>query len=387
MSVFTETDHGYLIRALELARQGLGEVSPRPSVGAVIVNDGEVVGEGRTHPVPGPHAEVAALREAGERARGGTAYVTLEPCAHTHHTGPCAEALIQAGVTRVVCPIQDPDPRVDGAGFRRLRDAGVCVGTDTPPDIHQMAADINAGFFHYTRTGQPLVTAKLACSLDGRIATRTGESQWITGPEARAAGHRMRAECDAILTGIGTMLADDPRLTACVPGISGKPRLRVVLDTEGQLPGTARMLAEPGHVIWVRGEGCEAPAPASQVEALNLPLSDGRVGLHAVLQELGRRECLSVLVESGGTLLGSFFDARLVHRVAAFIAPMVIGGADAPSAVGGTGAASLAQAFRLEDVEHRPLGDDILLTGNAPGFAPLPGSSGGARKAHVHGHS
>ena len=354
-------------RAIELGREGLGEVSPRPSVGAVVVRDGQVVGEGRTEPIPGRHAEVVAVEQAGDAARGAIVYTTLEPCAHTHHTGPCADALIEAGVRRVVCPVGDPDPRVDGAGFRRLREAGIEVVMPLEGDLIESAMESLEGFLHFVATGLPFLTVKFAASLDGRIATRTGDSQWITSEDARARGRRMRAESDAVVTGIGTVLADDPRLTARLDGVSGRPRLRVVVDSNGRMPRDAALLGEPGDVLWVRGEGCATEIDSPYIEAVELPRSEsGRVDLAALLNELGARGCLNVMLEAGASLTGSAIDAGLAQKVAAFIAPVIIGGTDALPAIGGTGSANMASALRLERVRVEQIGPDVLITGYAP---------------------
>jgi len=355
-------------RALDLARQAVGLVAPRPAVGAVLVSEGRIIGEGFTRLEPGPHAEIVALSQAGSAARGATLYCTLEPCSHTGATPPCTDAIIAAGVARVVCPVVDPYPAVNGSGFEELRRAGIEVVTEVDPDDGAAAREIIEGFTKYVRTGTPLVTAKFAMSLDGKIATHTGASRWITGPEARAAAHTLRAEVDAVMTAIGTVLADDPRLTArgADGEHTGRPRLRVVVDTRGRLPQTARLLGEPGSVLWARGQGAAPAFDAPRLEAIDLPRRGGGIDLGALLDELGRRGVTSVLVEGGGRLLGSLFDLGLIDKVAAFIAPAVIGGASAPGPVGGTGVDELAAATRLERTEIRSLGRDVLITGYIP---------------------
>ncbi len=354
-------------RAIELGRAGLGEVSPRPSVGAVIVRDGRIVGEGRTESIPGRHAEVVAVEQAGELARGATVYTTLEPCSHTHYTGPCADALIAARVRRVVCPVGDPDPRVDGLGFRRLRDAGVEVVMPLEGDLIESAMESLEGYLHHVATGRPFLTVKFAASLDGRIATRTGDSQWITSEEARARAHRMRAESDAVVTGIGTILADDPRLTARLEGVSGRPRLRVVVDSDGRLPPDAAILKEPGDVLWVRAEGCVTTIDAPNLEMIAVPRAGSHgVDVGALLNELGERGWMNAMLEAGPRLTGSIIDAGLAQKVAAFIAPVVIGGVDARPAVGGVGVADIATALKLERVRVEQIGPDVLITGYAP---------------------
>ena len=355
----------HMKHALDLAQQAVGLVAPRPAVGTVLVRDDRIVGEGFTQPEPGPHAEIVALRQAGDDARGATLYSTLEPCSHTGATPPCTNAIIAAGVARVVCPTVDPYPAVNGRGFEELRRAGIQVEMEVDAEAAAAARELIEGFTAYVLTGRPLITAKFAMSLDGKIATRTGASQWITGPEARTAAHALRAAADVVMTAIGTVLADDPRLTArdAGGGHVGRPRLRVVVDTDGRLPETARLLREPGDVLWVRGEGASRAFDSPGMEVIDLPRRARGVDLEALVDELGRRGATALLVEGGGTLLGSLFDLGLVDRVAAFIAPIVIGGADAPGPVGGTGADDLAAAARLEHTDVGRLGRDVLITG------------------------
>ena len=357
----------YMERAIELGRAGLGEVSPRPSVGAVIAIDGEVVGEGRTEPAPDRHAEVVAIQQAGERARGATIYTTLEPCSHIHFTGPCVDALIAAGIDRVVCPVGDPDPRVDGEGFRRLREAGIQVVMPLEGDLIESAMESLEGFLHHIGTGRPFVTVKYAASLDGRIATRTGDSQWITSEAARDRAHLMRAQTDALITGIGTVLADDPRLTARLDGMTGRPRLRVIVDSDGRMPSTAALLGEPGDVLWVQAEGCKSTIAAANLETVKIPRSEsGGVDFESLLDLLGERGCVNVMLEAGAALTGSVIDAGLADKMAAFIAPVVIGGTDALPAVGGIGVSEVSSALKLDRVCVEQIGPDVLITGYAP---------------------
>ena len=357
----------YMERAIELGRAGLGEVSPRPSVGAVIAIDGEVVGEGRTEPAPDRHAEVVAIQQAGERARGATIYTTLEPCSHIHFTGPCVDALIAAGIDRVVCPVGDPDPRVDGEGFRRLREAGIQVVMPLEGDLIESAMESLEGFLHHIGTGRPFVTVKYAASLDGRIATRTGDSQWITSEAARDRAHLMRAQTDALITGIGTVLADDPRLTARLDGMTGRPRLRVIVDSDGRMPSTAALLGEPGDVLWVQAEGCKSTIDAANLETVKIPRSEsGGVDFESLLDLLGERGCVNVMLEAGAALTGSVIDAGLADKMAAFIAPVVIGGTDALPAVGGIGVSEVSSALKLDRVCVEQIGPDVLITGYAP---------------------
>ena len=350
-------------RALRLARGALGTTAPNPAVGCVIVaGDGRIVGEGHTQPGGRPHAEAVALAMAGPAAAGASAYVTLEPCAHHGRTPPCAKALVAAGVRRVVVAAGvDPDPRVQGRGLAILRQAGIAVETGL---MEPEARALLAGFACRLAHGRPLVTVKLACSADGRIATRTGESRWITGPVARAAVHRMRAAHDAVLAGIGTMLADDPLLTARLPGLAGRPRWRVVLDTQLRLPATAKLLAEPGDILLVVGEDVPAAhlAPFEAREGLavlRVPRDGtGSLALPAALRALGAQGLTSVLVEAGGRLAASLIRDGLVDRLVLHRAPLLIGG-DGTPVLGALGIDRLADAPRLTRLRQRRLGPDL----------------------------
>lgn len=365
------TDRQWMARALGLAARVRGRVAPNPAVGAVLVRDGILVGEGATEPPEEPHAEVVALRQAGERARGATLYVTLEPCAHYGRTPPCVDALLAAGIARAVVAVRDPYPEVNGRGIRRIIEGGVAVelGLSAEPAIA-----INGGFFKRVRTGLPEVTAKFAMSLDGRIATRTGHSRWITGPASRREAHRLRDTHDAILVGIGTVLADDPLLTTRLPETeagAGGPHhpLRVVLDSLGRTPLSAAMLRPhtPGRTLLAVGASASpervAALRAAGAGVLTLPSCDGRVDLTALLRQLARDGVNTVLVEGGAGVLGALFDLDLVDRVVAFIAPAIIGGRDALAAIGGVGAATMEAATRLRDVEVSRLDGDVMVTG------------------------
>lgn len=350
------------------AERARGTTSPNPAVGAVIVRDGAVVGSGHTQPPGGPHAEVMALREAGERARGADVWVTLEPCNTWGRTPPCTGALIEAGVAAVHCALIDPDPRVRGGGVAELRAAGIAV---TVGEEAAAAARAVEDFIVHRTLGRPLVVVKFAASLDGRIAAVNGESRWISGPDARAWVHDLRASLDAIVAGSGTVLTDDPLLTAR-PNNAPAPRqpLRVIADSRGRVPPSARVLAlVDGARTLVATTNLSAPAWRSAVECtgaevLLLPPSHAGAGvdLSVLLAELGRRGAMSVLVEGGATLLGALFDADLVDKVHAVVAPAIIGGA-APAAVAGYGARAMTDVRRLTDVTHQSLGDDVLVTG------------------------
>ncbi|MGE5271484.1 MAG: bifunctional diaminohydroxyphosphoribosylaminopyrimidine deaminase/5-amino-6-(5-phosphoribosylamino)uracil reductase RibD [Thiohalocapsa sp.] len=355
-------DQRFMQAALGLARRGLGNAWPNPAVGCVIVKDGRVVGRGWTQPGGRPHAESEALARAGDAAAGATAYVSLEPCSHWGRTPPCADALIEAGIARVVAAVEDPDPRVAGSGLARLRavgravESGVCAAE---------ASEINAGFFRRVRSGRPLVTLKLATSLDGRIATASGESRWITGEEARAMAHLLRATHDAVLVGTGTVLADDPQLTCRLPGLGARSPVRVVLDRRLRIPPTARVMAEATAVpTWL----VTAPNPPErarvlrerQVEIVETALgANGRIDLAAMLLRLGERGLTRVLVEGGGQLAASLLGGGLVDRLVWFHAPLLLGG-DGVAAVAALGLDRLAEMPRFAPVASQPIVHQLL---------------------------
>ncbi len=357
-------DRTHMRAALSLARRGLGATWPNPSVGCVIVSDGAVVGRGRTGDGGRPHAEVEALRMAGERARGATAYVTLEPCSHQGQTAPCAEALVAAGIARSVVAAGDPDPRVHGAGFERLRTAGieVVIGLEAAA-----ASALVAGFVQRVTEGRPLVTLKLASTLDGRIATAGGESRWITGPAARRAAHAMRAEHDAVMVGIGTVLADDPDLRCRIDGFASRVGVRVVADGGLRLPLGGRLAGDAAVApCWVLHRADAEPARRAALEAagvrcLTVPADTSGRGIDPAeaLAALGSAGLTSVLVEGGARLAGSLLRAGLVDRLAWFHAPALLG-ADATAAVQALGAATLAQMPRFARRAVQELGADVL---------------------------
>lgn len=323
--MFNSDDYGYMARALQLAERGLYTTDPNPRVGCVLVRDSEVVGEGWHERAGGPHAEAHALRVAGERARGATAYVTLEPCCHHGRTPPCSEALIAAGVTRVVAGLQDPNPHVAGGGLARLQAAGI----ETRSGLLAAESEaLNSGFVSRMRRGRPYVRCKLAMSLDGRTAMASGESKWITGEHARADVQRLRARSSAIVTGIGTVLADDPALTARLPeGVTRQP-LRVVLDHALRTPPTARLLREPGATLVIGASEAGAPreallAAGAEIVLLNAP--QGRMALAEVLEALAAREINEVLLECGATLAGAFLQAGLIDELVIYMAPALLG--------------------------------------------------------------
>ncbi len=351
-------------RALELAARGRGQVSPSPLVGCVIVDEaGETVGEGYYVYERVKHAETLALEQAGARARGATAFVSLEPHAHTGRTPPCTTALIKAGVRRVVAPIEDPNPLVSGKGFAHLREAGVVVTTGV---LAQEATRLNEKYIHAMREERPFVHLKLACSLDGRIATQTGDARWITGEESRARVHNLRRECDAILVGAGTVRQDDPLLTDRSGLARHRPLVRVVLDERLQLPpdsNLARTASETPVIVFTSTSACAekvARLEKSGVEIVR-DASGGR-DLGAVLKELHRRTLHSLLVEGGANVAGRFLEAGLVNKVSFFIAPIIIGG-DARPAISGANALTISEAHKLRDLEITRHGDDMEITG------------------------
>jgi diaminohydroxyphosphoribosylaminopyrimidine deaminase / 5-amino-6-(5-phosphoribosylamino)uracil reductase len=358
-------DHRWMRTALALARRGLGQVWPNPAVGCVIVTADRVVGRGWTQPGGRPHAETEALRQAGAAAQGATAYVSLEPCAHWGKTPPCADALVEAGIGRAVVALEDPDPRVAGAGIERLRRAGIAVETAIGRDE---AAEINAGFLTRERLGRPLVTLKLATSLDGHIATATGESRWITGPQARALAHGLRATHDAVMVGTGTVLADDPQLTCRLPGLDRRSPVRVVLDRRMRIPPTARVIAGarevPTWVLTVRlaDQARHEALVANGAEVIEVAagVADG-LDLGAALQALGARGLTRLLVEGGAGLSAALLRAGLIDRLVWLHAPLLIGGDGVP-AIAALGLQALADAPRFERVASDTIGDDVATT-------------------------
>ncbi len=361
MAARAAADERFMARALELAAQGLGRTSPNPPVGAVFVRGGRIVGEGFHTRAGAAHAEVEALRRAGRRARGATLYVTLEPCTHHGRTPPCVEALLPLRLRRVVIAMPDPNPRVRGRGIRRLRATGIAVSVGPGADVARV---ITAGYCMRVQRGRPLVTLKLAATVDGRIATAAGASRWITGPAARALAHGLRDVSDAVLVGAGTVRADDPRLTCRLPG--GHDPLRIVLASSRlALPARAHVLAPGGPptlVVAPRG------APAARVAALRrrgvevllLPARHGRVPFADLARGLGARGINSLLVEGGGAVAAEAIRARVADRLILFLAPLLFGG-DAIPAIGDLGVVRPSGAVRLERVAVTHIGPDLVV--------------------------
>lgn len=357
-------DEYYMQRALELALKAEGNTSPNPMVGCVIVNeDGEIVGEGYHHKAGQPHAEVMALRDAGKAAVGCTAYVTLEPCSHQGRTGPCCRALFAAGIRKVVVACGDPNPKVAGKGLQYLQAMGVEVVTGV---CEEEALKLNERFFTWITKRRPFITLKYAMTLDGKLATKTKDSKWITGEEARTYAHRLRKQHDAVLVGIGTVLADDPELTTRM--VQGKNPIRIVLDEKLQVNIMNAVLNPAAPTIIICGLEADADKAAlfsvlPNVEIVRLPFVEGKVSIKAVLDELISREITSLLVEGGSSVLGAFKDAGYADRVCAFIAPKVLGGKESLTAVGGAGCELMQDAWELQDIEYKQLGQDMLITG------------------------
>jgi diaminohydroxyphosphoribosylaminopyrimidine deaminase/5-amino-6-(5-phosphoribosylamino)uracil reductase len=364
-------DRVFMAEALALAERGRGLTSPNPMVGAVVAREGAIVGRGYHARAGGPHAEVEALREAGEHARGATLYVTLEPCNHAGRTPPCVDAIRGAGIRRVVAAVRDSNPRVRGGGMAALRAAGVEAGLGC---LEEQARAVNRVFFAAVERRRPHVTLKCAMTLDGKIAAFDRHARWITGPDARREAHRMRSESDAVVIGIGTALADDPALTVRLDPPWPREPLRVVVDSRARLPLDARLI-DAGHPARaVVAVADEAPVEriarlgARGVTVLSCKSRDGRVDLADLAARLFAMDALGVLLEGGSELNGAFVEAGLVDRAAVFIAPMIIGGAAAPTAVAGRGRA-LVDALRLQSVTARLVGSDWLLEGDV-----LPGA-------------
>ncbi|MCL0044036.1 bifunctional diaminohydroxyphosphoribosylaminopyrimidine deaminase/5-amino-6-(5-phosphoribosylamino)uracil reductase RibD [Dehalococcoidia bacterium] len=355
----------YMRHALALAQRGIGMTKPNPAVGAVLVRDGEIVGEGFTQPAGQAHAEIVAINQAGGMAHGATLYVTLEPCCHQGRTPPCIQAIFQAGIREVHIPITDPNPMVAGKGVKELRNHGISVVMGEEAHASQK---LNESYFKFITTGIPFVTAKFASSLDGKIATSSGDSRWITGAAARGEAHKLRKASDALIVGVGTVLADDPQLTA--RNNEGQPLarqpVRVIVDSHGQIPASSRLFCEPGDII-IAGASIPTERKVAlkqqAAEPVDIPADDGSVDLKELLALLGKRGVSSVLVEGGGALLGSFFDQGLVDKVVAFIAPIIIGGAMATPAIGGQGKDTVSEALHLIEIDTKYLDEDFMVVG------------------------
>jgi diaminohydroxyphosphoribosylaminopyrimidine deaminase/5-amino-6-(5-phosphoribosylamino)uracil reductase len=357
-------DSYFLKRAFRLARRGFGRTSPNPMVGAVLVKNGKIIGQGWHHGAGQPHAEIEALRAAKKTPQGATLFVTLEPCCTHGRTPPCTDALLAAGLKRIVVAAQDPNPAHWGKGLRILQNAGISVS-------HGLLAErelrLNEAFRHWIVHRTPFVTVKAAMSLDGKIATRAGESKWITGPAARAYGMRLRAGADAILVGVNTIVADNPSLTVRQPGFEDKRLRRIVLDPTGRIPLRSKVVTDKFArwttvVVTRAASSRRLAALRRRVRVLKAPARNGAINLPWLLWKLGREQITSLLVEGGGETNAPFLLQRLAQRVAFFYAPLVLGGREAPKAVGGRGLPDLSSRIILGEVQWRRLGLDLLLT-------------------------
>ncbi|OQP06086.1 riboflavin biosynthesis protein RibD [Geobacillus sp. 46C-IIa] len=353
-------DEYYMRLALDVAKAGIGQTSPNPAVGAVVVNGGMIVGLGAHLKAGEPHAEVHAIRMAGEKARGATVYVTLEPCSHYGKTPPCADLLIEAGVRRVVVATTDPNPLVAGKGIDKLRRAGIDVDVGI---LKEEADELNRMFFHYIATKTPFVTIKYACSLDGKIATAIGESKWITSNAAREDVHRLRAQHDAILVGVNTVMADNPKLTVRI-GEQRKNPLRIILDTNLHTPLDAHVVADKEAETWIiTGDGVsrEKMKAYERLGVRIVSMASARVDVGDVLRLLGEQRVTSLFVEGGSRVHDSFLRAGAVNEVVAYMAPKLIGGREAPTPIGGFGFSRLAEAMELDIRRVEMVGPDIKI--------------------------
>ncbi|MBI4354409.1 MAG: bifunctional diaminohydroxyphosphoribosylaminopyrimidine deaminase/5-amino-6-(5-phosphoribosylamino)uracil reductase RibD, partial [Candidatus Omnitrophica bacterium] len=358
----TRTDADFMRVALNLAARAMGNTSPNPAVGAVIVRNGRIVGQGYHRRAGLPHAEVEALRQAGTRARGSTMYVTLEPCDHVGRTPPCCDAVETAGVKRVVAAMKDPNPITNGRGMAHLRRAGIAVTTGV---LEAEAKRLNVPFIKAMTAHLPWVTAKVAQSLDGKIATATGASRWISSPASRRFAHELRRGADSILVGVKTLIADDPSLTVRGVKRSSRPHrpLKVIVDSRLRTPLSSRCLS-PGTIIatTVQSAAKHAPYRRKGIELIVLPPLRGYVPLKRLMRELWRRhQVQSVLIEGGGEVLASALQERIVDRLVWMIAPLLIGGRTSPSSVGGSGIRRLNEAIRLKGLTIRRLGPDMIV--------------------------
>jgi diaminohydroxyphosphoribosylaminopyrimidine deaminase/5-amino-6-(5-phosphoribosylamino)uracil reductase len=365
-------DEKYMRLALRLARRGAGTTSPNPMVGAVVVRENQIVGRGYHRRAGGPHAEVLALRSAGKKARGATLYVTLEPCNHFGKTPPCTEAVLKAGVRKVVVGMKDPNPLVSGRGIRRLRRAGIQVEVGK---FSGACRELNAPFCKYITSRRPFVILKGALTLDGKIATSSGDSRWITSPESRVGVHRLRQTVDAVMVGIGTVLKDDPLLNVRLPRTRPKRQpLRIVLDSRLRVPLSSRLIQTASqYPTLIAATRAASPAKIRRLEKLDVEVwtlpkdSRGKVNLEILMKKLGDRGIVSVLLEGGAQVNASALSARLVDRFLFFFAPKIVGGVRAPGVIGGEGARRMREATPLELLRIRRIGPDLLVEAKISG--------------------
>ncbi len=358
-------DEKFMRLALSLAEKARGRTSPNPMVGAIIVRDGEIIGRGYHHKAGTPHAEIHAIADAGEKSRDAVIYVSLEPCSHYGRTGPCTQAIIEAGLSRVVMAMMDPNPRVSGRGKAILESHGIQTQTGI---LETEARKLNEAYVKYITTKQPFVIMKTAMSLDGKIATASGKSKWITSEASRRVVHQIRDEVDAIMVGIGTIMRDDPSLTTRLPDGNGRDPVRIILDSRGRIPLKSRILHldSPARTIVVITSQASQERIAQlkeHAEVLVIQEQNGRVDLKSLMLELGQMEIMSLLLEGGAEVNASALKAGIVDKAMVFIAPKLIGGAESPGPIGGSGIDELSEAVPLTDISLERVGEDILITG------------------------
>lgn len=357
-------DHHYMGLALELAGAMKGQTSPNPMVGCVIVKDGRVVGLGSHLQAGGPHAEIHALAMAEDEAKGATAYVTLEPCSHFGRTPPCADALIRNGIKRVVVASLDPNPLVAGRGIARLKEAGIEVVTGI---LAEKSARINEVFNTFITKQRPFVTVKTASTLDGKVATETGSSRWVTGEQARLDVHRMRHHHDAILVGVNTVITDNPQLTTRLPEGEGKNPIRIIMDTTLRIPLHSRVITDGEAPTWIittdRADGEKKKALEEKGIRVFSTGPGPKVHVNTMLNLLGKEMVSSLLVEGGSQINSAFLHARAIDKVISYVAPKLVAGQDAPTPFGGTGIEEMGNAVPVKDIQVEMLGQDIKITG------------------------
>jgi len=360
-------DEKFMKMALELAEKGSGMTSPNPMVGAIVVNNGEIIATGYHRAAGEPHAEVVALQNAGERAKEGTLYVNLEPCCHRGKTPPCVEKIMEAGIQEVVIGMLDPNPLVSGKGIKLLQEGGVKVRCGI---LEEESRRLNEVFIKYITRGEPFVLIKTAVTLDGKIATSSGDTRWITGEEARNKVHHLRNKVDGILVGIETVLNDDPALTTRLNGeIQARDATRIIIDSRARMPLDSRVVNNNSEASTIVVVSDEAPVSRCEklkehnVEVWKIPGSQGKVSLRGLMKALGDREITFLLVEGGGAVNFSFLEENLVDKVYFFIAPIICGGKEAPTSFDGGGVEYLSEAWKINDLQYEKCGKDLLLTG------------------------
>ena len=351
----------FLKEALTLAESVKGKVSPRPPVGAIIVNNSEIVGKGSTSTNPVKHAEIIALEEAGDKSKDSILYSTLEPCSHHGSTPPCVESIVKSGIRKVITPLKDPNPDVNGKGIEKLRASGIEVSTEANKEEIRQAEELIEGFKHFTLTKKPFITVKYAMTIDGKISSKSGDSFWISNEHSRNIVHKLRSQSDAVLIGVNTLLTDNPKLNAR-NGFSG-PRFRVVLDSNSKTSIHSNLFKTPGKIIIYTTSTNSSNQTNHNVEYVKVNPSKKGVDIPTVLEDLAKRGCVTILVEGGNEILGSFFDLKLVNKVVIFISPKILGGQNAITAVGGEGYNYINESPKLKNINIRTIEDDIMVSG------------------------